>query len=477
MPEITLRPSLTAKSVENTRATPKLDEEIKDGQCKGLALRLNGGRVYWTIRWMFGDTYKRWMVGDHQVAPDEARRRAWHLKSCCARGMDPSRQVTEWLTGIRMVRQAELAEQRGPKSIPWDSARKLFLDHIFRARRPATYDDYRSVLNTPELARFAGRSVATITDADVAGVLADVAKRSEAHAEHVQRVLASMWTFLAQPANRQATGVVPAAIAHVRAPERTRRERGDPGVSVTEDAPPDRIEIGRSITIARLGVFPPMLSNGVLLIAGSAQRIRPVVSAFKLDFDSFGDEVLWSMAPFFRKTAHKKRSRSSHVVPLIGFAAQAARDLSAAAEGNWLLPVSRSRRAGQQPKTPHIVPRTLAGVLESMPGVAFSSHGYRAALATYGPQDLGWAQNDAKLILDHMEGFDPGDVTAQHYNTDPQIVKKRTMMTAWVGWLEHQAAAAIAADPILRDREAVSEQVYRIRYGDDAWRKAIERKK
>jgi hypothetical protein len=112
-----------------------------------------------------------------------------------------------------------------------------------------------------------------------------------------------------------------------------------------------------------------------------------------------------------------------------------------------------------------------------MPGVGFSAHGFRAALATYGPEDLGWAQADAKLILDHMEGHEAGDVTAQHYNTDPQIVKKRAMMAAWTAWLEQRAADAIKADPALLDREAVGEQVYRIRYGDKAWQAASAREK
>ncbi len=470
MSKITPRPSLTAKSVENALARARAGEigEIKDGQCKGLSLRLSGGR-------MFGDTYKRWTIGDHTVLPDEARRRAWHLKSCCKHGMDPQRQVIEWMTGVRIYKQAELAEKNGPRSIPWDTAKKLFLDHIFAKRRPATYDDYRGVLRTPEMERFAGRSVALITDTDVAGVLADVSKRSEAHAEHVQRVLASMWSHLAEPVNRQATGVVPNAIAHVRAPERTRREIGDPDApAAADDAPPDRIEIGRSIAIARLGVFHPRLSSALLLMAGSAQRRRPVISAFKPDFAAFGDEILWSMSPYFRKTARKKRSRSAHLVPLVGMAAQAVRDLLGA-DGDWPLPVTRSRHAGRQPKTPYMSPRALSERLEHMPGITFSSHGYRAALATYGPQDLGWGQHDAKLILDHMEGFSPGDVTAQHYNTDPQIVKKRTMMAAWNGWLEARSAEAIAADPTLTDKEAVAEQVYRIRYGDEAWAKRNRR--
>ena len=49
--------------------------------------------------------------------------------------------------------------------------------------------------------------------------------------------------------------------------------------------------------------------------------------------------------------------------------------------------------------------------------------------------DLGWHPNDAAVILDHLEGFDPGDVTAQFYNMDPAILKKRTMMKQWIGWL------------------------------------------
>jgi hypothetical protein len=111
-----------------------------------------------------------------------------------------------------------------------------------------------------------------------------------------------------------------------------------------------------------------------------------------------------------------------------------------------------------------------------MPGVGFATHAFRSALATYGPQDLGWVRSDPKLILDHLEGFDSGDVTAQHYNTDPELRKKREMMRAWITWLEAQEREAVAADPALLDYEAIGEQVYRIRYGDDAWKAALKRR-
>jgi hypothetical protein len=482
MPKITPRASITAKGVESAlaRAAAGHDGEIKDGACVGLALRMRAGRVSWTIRWLFGDRYRRWTIGDHETLPDEARRRAWHVKSCCRQGINPTTQVVAWTTGMPIYKQDELREKRGPKSIGWDSARTLFLDHIFRTRRPATYDDYRGILqNLPEFARFDGRSVAQITEFDVAGVYADVAKRSEAHAEHAQRVLCSMWTFLAAAENRQTTGVVPGCIAHVRAPERTRREIGDPDAPAEADAaPPDRLQIGRYMAIARLGVFGERMSAALLLLAGTAQRRRPIAGANTADFKSFGDEWLWMMPPYFRKTARKKRSRGRHLVPLIGFAAQAADRLDKlAGEQPWLLPVARARRVGQQPKLPHVNPRAVSDAIESMPGVEFSSHGLRAALATYGPEDLGWLAADAKLILDHLEGFDAADVTAQHYNTHPELMKKRSMMSAWVSWLEAQEAKAVAADPTLLDREAIAEQVYRIRYGEDAWKRAIERKR
>ncbi len=288
-----------------------------------------------------------------------------------------------------------------------------------------------------------------------------------------------MWTFLSGPENRPTTGVAPGAIRHVRAPERTRREIGDYNDPAEAHAgPPDRLQIGRFVAIARLGVYGERMSAALLLLAGSAQRRRPVAGAHAADFGQYGDEWLWSMPPYFRKTARKKRSSGKHQVPLIGLAASAAAELHRLGDGQgWLLPVARARRLGQTRKQPHIDPRAISEAIESMPGVSFSAHGFRAALATYGSEDLGWAPADAKLILDHMEGFEAGDVTAQHYNTDPAIAKKRAMMAAWATWLEQRADDAIAADPTLLDREAVGEQVYRIRYGDEAWKAACGRGK
>jgi hypothetical protein len=474
MAKTTPRPSITAKAVQSAmaRARDGADEEVKDGACRGLILRIRGRKVYWSMRWMYGDTYRRWNLGSHTVLPDEARRRAGHVKSCCQTGQDPDPDVTYWLTGRRPAVQTA----KSAKSISWEAARKLFLDHVFAKRAEATYDDYKPILtNTPELGRLEGKSVASVTPANVAAIYADVSKRSEAHAEHVQRVMASMWTFLADGTNGEITGVKPKAIAHIKAPERDRQKIDE--IDNYIPGPPDRIMIGRMVAIAKLGVFGKRMSAAMLLLAGTAQRRRPVAGSNRDHFKTFGDEELWEMRPYFRKPSKKKRSSGRHLVPCVGFAARAVRDLDIlAGDQPWLLPVARARRAGQQPKRPHIDPTALTSAMKSMPGVSFGPHGLRAAIATYGPQDLGWLAADAKLILDHLEGFDAADVTAQHYNTNPELVKKRSMMTQWIAWLEQQEIAAIAADPTLLDREAVGEQVYRIRYGEKKWKAACGRK-
>ena len=76
-----------------------------------------------------------------------------------------------------------------------------------------------------------------------------------------------------------------------------------------------------------------------------------------------------------------------------------------------------------------------------------------------------------------LEGFDSDDVTAQHYNTDPRMLKKREMMRAWIGFLDKCEAAAVARDPWLHNPEIIREKIYRKRYKDEAWKRAIERSK
>jgi len=88
-------------------------------------------------------------------------------------------------------------------------------------------------------------------------------------------------------------------------------------------------------------------------------------------------------------------------------------------------------------------------------------------------RDLGFHKSEAKIILDHMEGTEPDDVTGKFYSSDPAIRRKREMITLWAGWLDEWCAKAIAADPVLSDREALVEAIYCERYTEEQLAKRI----
>jgi hypothetical protein len=188
--------SLTRASVKEYARRAFIGEvgDIRDAACPGLMLRMRAKKVNWSYRGKLGALHKRWNLGGAEVDPETGRHRCNAVKAALHAGKDPSRQVTEWITGISIAHQQNTRDEA---SIKWEKARDDFLGFVFGARRGATYDDYRKFLcNTPELSRFKERYVSTITDVDVVRLL-DIGKRAESYAEHLQRVLSSMWTYLA----------------------------------------------------------------------------------------------------------------------------------------------------------------------------------------------------------------------------------------------------------------------------------------
>jgi len=150
----------------------------------------------------------------------------------------------------------------------------------------------------------------------------------------------------------------------------------------------------------------------------------------------------------------------------VGFAADAANRLDRLAdfEGSegWLFPAAERTKADRQ----HAEAGLFNDYFSAMPGVSFSPHAIRYAMATYGERDLGFRPGEAAVILDHMEGVEPSDVTGSFYSSNPQIARKREMMGAWTGWCDKWAERATAVDPLLLDREYMLEMIYRNRYGD-----------
>src|ERR1035437_1063797 len=457
-----------------------------DGLMPGLQLRAQPTGARWTVRGRLHDEQRRWDIGgvcegdedvDGLACLTTARSRAMRVKEMCRKDLNPDSVVREFTTGISIVRQEALTVKKGPPSWLYEKAKEEFLAHILTKKREDTLRDYKGKLRPPELDRFNGCPVASITRYQILMTVAAIHGRgAETMAEGVLRVLKSMWTFLADGERQEQTSVVPNLLLRAKAPDRTRNEIGDPNRIDEEaeraDAPPE-IELGRALTIARAGVLPDRVSLGLQLLFACVQRRRAVVGANRWRFKTYAEtpgEEAWYVPPYFRKSSSKRGNRS-HLVPLVGWGADAVRKLDLLSDGDnpgWFFPGRRPRGgASEGIATGHADVGLLNDYLSAMPGVDFSPQFVRYAFSTYGERDLGFRKSEAKVILDHMEGTEPDDVTGKFYSSDPAIRRKREMMTLWAGWLDEWCAKAIAADPMLSDREALIEAIYRERYTEE----------
>jgi integrase len=373
-----------------------------------------------------------------RISSQTSRATAGEVKGWCRRGVDPEKLVTEFTTGIPISHQERVGGQRPPPSWCWVKAVDKFMDHIAEYRTPATYDDYAGTLGgkqrldpthrhamVPELKRFSGRQVASISREEIAECVADVCKRKHPVGEHLKRVLGSMWSFLGSDALRRETSVPANLLLRLRTPERPNiifpqapnisslfeNDREDPRRDV-----PSPIAIGRAIAIARSGGMREPAALSVLLLAGSLQRRRAVIGSHRSDFHLMGDwseetaDIVWAIPPYMRKRSNKRRAHLKHEVVLIDWTARAVRRLDALAgdEQGYYFPVRAC--AGKPTKNPHADSGFINHALQYMPGVNMSCHGWRRGFASHGQRDLGFLLPDIKLILDHSEGAPSGDV-------------------------------------------------------------------
>jgi integrase len=199
---------------------------------------------------------------------------------------------------------------------------------------------------------------------------------------------------------------------------------------------------------------------------GTVQRRRAVTGANRWRFKEYEEvkgESGWFVPPYFRKSGTKRGNRS-HLVPVVGFAAKAQARLCKLSdfEGSegWLFPAGLATRADRG----HAEAGLFNDWLAAIPGVQFSPHGVRYAFATHGEGELGFSQGESKLILDHLEGIEPKDVTGQFYSSDLQIKRKRAMMKAWTEWCEEWTAKAIADDSALLNADLMGRTIRAERY-------------
>ena len=178
-----------------------------DGLMPGLQLRAQPTGARWTVRARLNELQRRWDIGgvcegdedvDGLACLTTARSRAMRVKEMCRKDLIPDYVVREFTTGMSIVRQEALAVKKGPPSWPYEKAKEEFLAHVLAKKREDTHRDYTGKLRPPELDRFNGLPVASITRNQILMAVAAIHGRgAETMAEGVLRVLKSMWTFLA----------------------------------------------------------------------------------------------------------------------------------------------------------------------------------------------------------------------------------------------------------------------------------------
>lgn len=454
MPKIDITNSTVKKAKADAKPGVKR-HEITDARQRGLEIRVGARAAVWSYRWeKAGRSNRLELGGIDEWDITKAREIAAEAATAVRSGITPD---DEWMRQQR-IKRGRLTEILVPEPVAvltwdWDEAITAYLAEVERTKKPRTLVDYRNMLKTPELGKFTGRAVSTITLKEMLSAVADVHSRGvERHAEHLASVIRPMWKFLSHLTRQDKSGVIDRRLMeYLEAPPRsrsvTRRKKA-------KYAPPIH-EVGRMLVIARSGVFEPTIAASMELLLFSVQRVNAVATAYAEDFKSIGDnriDGLWSMPPTHRKTAESRGDEADHIVPLprqAWAAVQRMLDINDDQDPNPFL------FRGLRPKRKGDVVGSMAasniqhGMLYS-PGITMTPHDMRRAFTTIGADQWRWTLKQCKTILDHLEGNESGDVTVINYLWNGQH-EKWDMMRLWCDLLEEAAVEALAFDQRLGD--------------------------
>lgn len=445
-------------------------EEILDSRAEGLRLRIGARGVRWQLRMRHAGTSIRLDLGDvDEWSIAEAREIVVDARRLSKSGQQPD---AAWLDNRKVAagkKEAPPAPVAVSTTWDWETAKAEYLSDVERTLKPATLVDYRNMLGTPELVRFTGRPVSTITLEEAAMAVEAVHRRGvERHAEHLASVLRPMWRFLGSPTKRTLSGVQPGVMRELSAPARSRLEDGTDKRKTKYI--PSMIEVGRIVAICRSGALHPVIAGAIELTVFTAQRVTPIAMALRSDFIDFPEyDCLWTIPAPHRKTARKRGDESDHVLPLPPAAFEAAMrsvkwatagDDERLAESTRVFPQLRARSAKNPPTVDsHISQSTICHTMTYMPGVQATPHDLRRALGTHGPDNLGIADAETKLILDHLEGVASGDVTSSSYALHHKLKPKWAVMEPWAAHIERHVQMSIEADPKLLDVEWIKRRM------------------
>lgn len=459
--------NLAAIVAAKARARPgAVQHDITDSRAEGLLLRVGARGVIWQYRYKIkGKSVRYGLGGVDEWDPSDARKLAVKAKDLVRSGRLPD---DAWLDAQRVEFGKKEA---GPSPVvkglwTWQEAKGEYLTEVARAKSPKTLVDYRGQLSVPELRRFDGRPVATITLEEMSMAVEAVHARGvERQAEHVASVVRPFWAFLGSPSKRTASGVLPGCMRELKAPQRSRLLDGTEKQKAKYIPP--MLEVGRIVAIARSGAMHPQTAAAVELIAFTCQRVAQIVPALRERFDE--KHGLWSIPAPHRKTAMKRGDLADHVLPLPAPAWRAVEKAVDWAVANGDDRVRNSRRVFPQLRArrktdklddlSQMADSTVSHAFSYMPGVNATPHDLRRSFATFGQEDLGFEDTQLKMILDHLEGRKSGDVTATSYNLQHRIVPKTVVLEAWAAHVERNVELAKAADPRLRDVAWLTRQI------------------
>ncbi|MEO5807007.1 Arm DNA-binding domain-containing protein [Devosia sp.] len=477
MPAVTI----TQQTIVSAKAAARpgvQQSEITDIKSEGLRLRVGARGVRWQLRFKIaGKGYRLDLGGVDDWSITEARDlclEAQRVIRACIRRPDDAWLHEQRIRLSKIVAPATLQEDtRLSLRWRWENGVSEYLKEVERTLKPRTLIDYRNMLGTPEMQRFAQRPIAAITLKEMTAAVGDVHRRGvERHAEHLASVIRPMWRYMAHLDIQEKSGVTDRKMmAELEAPTRSRSTSRRKKKKYS----PPLHEVARMLIIARAGVFHPTISTAIELLLFTAQRVTAVATAWTEDFIGISDysEGLWSMPPAHRKTAESRGDEADHIVPLpssIWSAVERMRDLNDDGSTNpHLFRGLRSRRKGDTIGA--IAPSNIQHAMMYSPGIRMRPHDVRRAMTTISADLWGWELADVKTILDHNEGRASDDVTVMNYLWQGTH-KKWPKMRAWCELLEKAATEELARDPRLGDITWLKRHIVTER---DAHKKGVRR--
>ena len=396
-------PQLITKRLIDDLVRAKKMTDIADVRQPGLVVRSGRKRVAFVFVWAHGGFKQRLTLGlVGELAIDDARDLARKAADVVSQGLVPDE---DWVRGERNPEAPALVVKR--KTWTFAEARTAFLKEVEKARKPATFDDYRKALNHKIFQPLERRAVSDITEEEVSEILAAYHREQKGKAAAgLKRRLSPFWTFMQRADNRQASGV--RRKLQIDLP----KTRYRPGKPKRFPHPSEVAELYAKAAAGELG----WASTAVMLLCLTAQRRETIVTAA---IDAVYDGI-WHIPPVHRKTAEERQDNQVHALPW-------PKQLEAAGEP-WLFPAKRPRYAGGSVE--HMASSTVTHALADA-GVGFSPHDIRRTFQT--TMAIHEQDESALLILDHNEG--PASTQKTHYNAYRDLPKKRKMLTLWQSYV------------------------------------------